>query len=198
MDMTLIKKLAALVCGIIRSRHGDVSTMDPVEQFRFAQVLPYIQGNLLDIGCGYNNLVRQYGQGIGVDVHPWPGVDVLIDDSARLPFPNDAFDTISIIAALNHIPNRDAMLGEVRRMLRDNGHLVLTMIGPLTGYLAHIIFRQDEQLRGRMEGELKGMSSNQITDLLSRAGFEIIVHKRFELGLNHLYVACRRDREETI
>ncbi len=170
--------------------------MDFMERFRLSQALSHIRGRLLDIGCGYNNLVRRYGNGVGVDVYPWPGVDVLIGDDSRLPFPDGVFDTVTIIAALNHIPDRDVLLNEVRRVLRREGHLILTMIGPITGWLAHIVFRQDERTRGKVKhGELRGMTVRQITRLLSSAGFEISVHKTFECGLNHLYVARKRDQE---
>jgi SAM-dependent methyltransferase len=164
--------------------------MDFAERFRLSQVLPYVHGVLLDIGCGYNNLVRRYGRGVGVDVYPWPGVDVLVDDCSRLPFSQNTFDTVTIVATLNHIPNRDAVMLEVRRVLKYDGHLVVTMIGPIIGWLAHIVFRQDERLRGGMvDGELKGMTDGHVLSLLYGAGFDVKLRKRFELGLNRLYLA---------
>ena len=42
--------------------------MDMLESRRLAVALPYVRGRLLDIGCGYNNLVRAYGSGVGVEV----------------------------------------------------------------------------------------------------------------------------------
>lgn len=63
--------------------------MDILEGWRIAKVLPMIQGRLLDVGCGFNNLVKAYGSGVGVNVFPWKGVDVLIGDSAFLPFPDE-------------------------------------------------------------------------------------------------------------
>ena len=35
---------------------------------RVRAVLPHIRGRLLDVGCGFNRLVRNYENGIGVDV----------------------------------------------------------------------------------------------------------------------------------
>jgi len=92
--------------------------MDKAEKFRIEKALPLVRGRLLDLGCGYNNLVRQHNSfGVGVDVFPWPGVDVLIGDSARLPFPDESFDSVAILAALNHIPNREQALCEANRVL---------------------------------------------------------------------------------
>ncbi len=33
--------------------------------------MKYANGKVLDIGCGANNFVRSYGNGVGVDVYPW-------------------------------------------------------------------------------------------------------------------------------
>ena len=76
-------------------------------QWRIQAVRSHVSGRLLDIGCGTNSLVRCYqGEGVGVDVHQWGDVDLLVEDSAELPFGDAQFDTVTIIAALNHIPNR--------------------------------------------------------------------------------------------
>ncbi|MBA7545988.1 2-methoxy-6-polyprenyl-1,4-benzoquinol methylase, mitochondrial [subsurface metagenome] len=90
-------------------------------------MLPHIRGRLLDIGCGTNKLVKFYmGEGIGVDVYQWGGgdVDLLFDNSAKLPFKNETFDTVTIVGALNHIPNRSEVLAEAHRILRQMGELL--------------------------------------------------------------------------
>ena len=53
---------------------------------RIQAVLPHVNGRLLDVGCGSNQLVRHYANGVGVDVHPWPGADVIVSDTATLAF----------------------------------------------------------------------------------------------------------------
>jgi len=76
-----------------------------LDEIRFSTVLPFIEGDLLDIGCGMNELVRDYyKKGIGVDVDSRGGDDVLIvKDSSKLEFEDKSFDTATILAALNHI-----------------------------------------------------------------------------------------------
>jgi SAM-dependent methyltransferase len=164
--------------------------MDILEPTRINKVLPWVRGRLLDVGCGYNNLVRKYGRGVGADVYPWPGADVLIGSAARLPFQDQAFDTVTIVAALNHIPNREMALREVRRVLADDGRLVLTMIDQWVGLIGHVVFRQDEQVRGGGDRrERKGLSPRTVRALLHGAGFVLERRVHFELFLNAVYVA---------
>jgi SAM-dependent methyltransferase len=164
--------------------------MDLLEPWRHRVVLPFVRGRLLDLACGYNNLTRAHGSGVGADVYPWEGIDVLIGDAAALPFGDSQFDTVSVLAALNHIPNREAALLAVVRVLRPGGLFLATMIGPWTGRVAHLLFHQDEARRGGMRpGELDGIRPRDMRALLAGAGLELVREVRFQLGLNRLYVS---------
>ncbi|MFQ5742035.1 MAG: class I SAM-dependent methyltransferase [Acidobacteriota bacterium] len=155
-------------------------------------MLPTIRGHLLDLGCGTNELARRYGEGVGVDVYQFGGVDVLVGDSAQLPFEDEIFDTVSIVAALNHIPNRRQTLREVRRVLRSNGRVVVTMIPPTISTAWHMLRRKwdaDQTLRGMKPGEVYGLRRAEVRTLLKEADFEIIEEKAFMFGINRLTVA---------
>jgi SAM-dependent methyltransferase len=168
-------------------------SMDSLERWRLKMVLPLIRGSVCDVGCGYNNLTRNYsGPGVAVDVHPWPGVDVVIKDVSHLPFRDHQFDTVTVLAALNHFPDRPRALREIRRVLKPEGRLVFTMIGPLTGIVAHMLFRNDEAVRGGFhKGEALGLSRREIRRLLQVTGFQLADIIPFQLGLNAVYVATK-------
>src|SRR3989338_7316306 len=105
---------------------------DPLGKFllrlRIKAALPHIHGRLLDIGCGTNVLIKNhYPNGIGVEVYDWGTVDLVVANTAHLPFANGEFDTVAIIATLNHIPNRAEVLLEAHRVLALNGRLLITM-----------------------------------------------------------------------
>jgi SAM-dependent methyltransferase len=158
---------------------------------RVRAVLPHISGRLLDVGCGFNRLVRNYANGVGVDVHPWPGADVIVADTATLQFESASFDTVTIIAALNHIPNRVAVLAECRRLLRPGGRVVITMLTPRTSRIWHWLrapWDADQRDRGMQPGEVFGFTSAQLLEMFNRAGFTLLVHERFMLGFNSVYV----------
>jgi SAM-dependent methyltransferase len=158
---------------------------------RVRAVLPYVRGRLLDVGCGFNNLVRVYMNGVGVDVHPWPGADVIVTDTAALQWEPQSFDTVTIIAALNHIPNRAAVLNECRRVLRPGGRIVITMLTPRTSRIWHWLrapWDADQRQRGMRPGEVYGFTCAQLLELFGQAGFRLLSQQPFMLGLNRVYV----------
>ena len=159
---------------------------------RIRVVLPFIKGKLLDIGCGENELVRSYpDKGIGVDVYPWDNVDLIVKDAAKLPFDDKSFDTATIVAALNHIPNRDKVLVEINRVLKNDGKLIITSIGPKIGRVWHFLVRhwdEDQTERGMKEGEVWGFSKPELKELLFKSGFQTIDEGSFNLGMNQFFV----------
>ena len=161
--------------------------------WRVRVVLPHVHGRLLDIGCGTNELVRSYsGEGIGVDVHQWGDVDIVIDNSANLPFRNQQFDTVTIIAALNHIPNREDVLKEAYRVLKANGKIIITMIPPFISRIWHFLRKPwdvDQGERGMKKGEVFGLTEKDVHIILKQSGFKILYERRFMLAINCLTIA---------
>ena len=166
--------------------------------WRIRVVQPHVRGRLLDIGCGLNRLVRGYGgQGVGVDVHQWGDVDLIVPDTARLPFGASEFDTVTFLACLNHISNRQAVLGEARRVLKPGGRVLITMIPPGISRVWHFLRRPwdaDRRERGVTEGEVWGLTQRALANLLRSSGLRLVRAKRFMAGINCLFVAEADDR----
>lgn len=177
-------------------------SLTPIDEERIAMARSRCRGLLLDIGCGANELVRSYrsrqSMAIGVDVHPWSGADVVCD-TTQLPFPDTHFDTATMLACLNHIPlsKRNRVLREARRVLKDEGQLVLTMINPVVGFFAHRIrhrYDPDQLERGMGEEEQNGLWKREVERLLAENGFRITQTVPFVFGLNRLYIAQKDAR----
>lgn len=180
--LSLISRNKALDLGLI-----------PIDDERVIKALEYSKGRALDIGCGANNFIHSYGNGLGVDVFPWQGCDMVIKDAARLPFKKGEFKTITYLACLNHIPNRDESVKSAFQILDKGGRLIVTMITPNWGKFIHWIrSRNDPDHKGRHidhSHELLGMSSKEVKRILMNAGFSNVRRKRFVFGLNNLYIA---------
>jgi len=167
--------------------------LTPIIDERHNIVLNHVRGKLLDIGCGGNLLVQKYGNGIGVDVYPWKGIDILVN-TETLPFHDKVFDTITFMASLNHIPKpvRQKVLVEARRVLKDDGQILITMITPKISYVGHNYLwgwrDPDIKERGMKEGEEWGFTNKELEKILSQCKLKIQFSKKFVYGLNHFYI----------
>jgi len=169
------------------------------EDIRINKVLDFIRRdmNCLDIGCGNNRLIHMHikrgGLGTGVDIYSWQGADLVLDDTSSLPFSDKSFDCITFVASLNHIVNRKMVLKESRRVLKDDGIVIITFLTPSISTLWHKIsfWDRDQHQRGMKKGEIYGFSHGEISLLLEQTEFKVIRRERFSWGLNNIYV-CKK------
>jgi 2-polyprenyl-3-methyl-5-hydroxy-6-metoxy-1,4-benzoquinol methylase len=110
------------------------------KRYRFA--LPYCAGRqVLDAACGVgygSALLAESASGVvGVDLsedaiayarsrYAQDNVEFLVDDLQAPGLADRSFDVVCSFETLEHLPNRDAFLGHVARVLRDEGVLVLS------------------------------------------------------------------------
>jgi SAM-dependent methyltransferase len=171
---------------------------------RIAMVLPALRGRVLDVGAGDNMLLSLYragttgadaekaNQSVGLDVVDWGGECLIVPDCRHLPFPDRSFNTVSFIACLNHIPERQEALREALRVLQPGGRLVMTMISKLIGDVGHAIWwYSEDKHREVAEGEVMGMNASDVENAIAMAGFTQLERSSFIYGLNHLFTAQR-------
>jgi SAM-dependent methyltransferase len=163
------------------------------KEIRTNIVLSAVRGRLLDVGCGPNLLVQRYrqngGDATGVDVYPWPGVDLQVNDSAELPFPDQSFDTVTFVACINHIPNRGAALKEAKRLLKPQGIVLATNLTPTLSRIWHrwAFWDADQHERGMAPGEVYGLTHRELLNLAEGSGLRFVRRDSFSWGLNNLY-----------
>ena len=200
--MGFIKKIGNFVLlpfrVILKPEQVRKMGLTPIVDERHNIVLEHVKGKLLDVGCGENLLVKQYGNGVGVDVFPWKSIDALVY-TTHLPFPEKKFDTVTFMASVNHIPEdiRNKVLDEAFRVLKDDGQILITMITPKISYVGHNYLwgwrDPDIQDRGMKEGEEWGFSPKEISNVLKKSNLSIAEHKKFVYGLNHLYIVKKNN-----
>lgn len=93
---------------------------------------------VLDLGCGtgFNNpsLVK-YGKVTSVDLLKGPlesckrkGIKNLVQaDATKLPFEDNTFDLVAAIELMEHIPNDNLAISEIKRVLKPNGVFIFTV-----------------------------------------------------------------------
>lgn len=90
---------------------------------------------ILEIGCGRcqlmlkltedgHDMVAIDAEREVVDAAP-AGFDVRLAEGSNLPFSDNSFDIVMSFDVIEHIPDTDAHLNEVRRVLKPGGHYLL-------------------------------------------------------------------------
>jgi SAM-dependent methyltransferase len=164
------------------------------EDIRIHEALKWIRGYVLDIGCGNNRLISEYRQkggfGLGVDVFDWGAQDLLVEDTSDLPFGEATFDTVTMIACINHIPNRLDVMSEAYRILKPDGSLILTNLSPALSKIWHMyaFWDKDQHQRGMREGEVFGLNDIEVEALATKSGFLPKMKRGFSWNLNTIYV----------
>ena len=148
---------------------------------------PSLSGRLLDVGCGtkpYRSLfnVADYA-GLDIDSEPTRkrGIADYLYDGGRFPFEDAAFDSILCNQVLEHVFNPDVFLGEINRVLKPGGRLLLTV---------PFVWDEHEQ-----PYDYARYSSFGLRALLEKQGLQILQHKKlaadasilFQLGNAYLY-----------
>jgi SAM-dependent methyltransferase len=139
-------------------------------------------GRLLDVGCGVGQLLqvaqaRGY-QVAGCDISAWAtdyarraGYDVLTGALDELHYPAQSFDIAVASHTLEHVPAPLSFLQEIRRVLQDDGLLVIA-VPNFASVMA-------QTLRARWAGLLPDQhlwhfTPGTLRAMLSRAGFRTL------------------------
>ena len=158
--------------------------------------------SLLDLGCGGGFLLdRLADRGLtgltGMDVYDRPGGDrfeyVRGDVTRRLPFEDATFECVVAGEIIEHVPNPDELLREVRRVLVPGGTLILSTpnlvswanrvlvplgVQPLgTETSSEVALGRRHRVLGQgnqVVGHLKVFTYRALTEILERYGYDVV------------------------
>ncbi len=139
------------------------------------------RGRLLDIGCytGVFLLIAQSRgwKAVGLEPSRWAcrlarqqGLEVHEGTIAEAPWPTQSFDVITMWDVLEHLANPLEDLRRVRSLMMSGGHLALTTVD-LDSLSARLFGSRWWWL---MEMHLYYFTRDTVTQLLNKAGFEVL------------------------
>jgi ubiquinone/menaquinone biosynthesis C-methylase UbiE len=95
-------------------------------------------------------------------------------DSEKLPFADDSFDAVTCSHSFHHYPRQDRVLGEVHRVLRPDGKLLL-VDGDRDRLWGWFVFNVLVVL---VEGAVNHRTGNALRQLCRDAGFSHVMQRR--------------------
>ncbi len=153
---------------------------------------------VLDVGCFDGSLFEALGDRLVEGV----GLDPLLEREvrgprwrmlrARLPGApgiEGPFGAITLLAVLEHVPESElpGLAAEIRRFLAPGGRLVLTVPEPAVDRVLALLAAL-RLIDGMSLEEHHGFEAARTRALFEGAGLRLLVHRRFQLGLNNLFV----------
>ena len=192
---------------------GQNSWMTASEQDMFLDWLHLSAGKkLLDIACGSGGPALRIAAKtdcalVGIDLHEQAistaksyaaqrnlknGAEFRVVNAREpLPFPDDHFEAITCVDAINHIPNRPSVLAQWARLLKPGGRLLftdpVTVTGPLTS----------EELATRSSvGLLLFVPEGYDKEVIAQSGLRLLVSKNLTTNMAEVAEKRRAAREK--
>jgi SAM-dependent methyltransferase len=151
---------------------------------------------ILDIGCSqgeFQAMIPHEAIYLGIDPDAPSGSPILL----RGYFPDDfggeiggrTFDGIVALAVVEHLESAERMkfFRAALSLLSFGGKLILTVPGPKVDQVLDLLVKF-RLIDGMDLDHHHGASIKDIQHDAIAAGFSMMKHQRFELGLNHLFV----------
>lgn len=174
-----------------------------LQRWRIARASPWLPDGaaVLDVGCADGALFRHIGARLG----PGVGVEPALDGPrtvghselrpGRVP---DAvptgrtFDAVTMLAVLEHVPAaaQRALADACAGLVRPGGVAVVTVPSPAVDHVLAVL-RVLRLVDGMSLEEHFGFEPAAVPHAFAAPHWELVQHRPFQLGLNHLFVFRR-------
>ncbi|MDG5492658.1 bifunctional 2-polyprenyl-6-hydroxyphenol methylase/3-demethylubiquinol 3-O-methyltransferase UbiG [Psychroserpens sp. SPM9] len=158
---------------------------------------------ILDFGCFDGYLFKALAH---KPIKPSIGIDPLLKTHMNMGkhqlisglFPeslasDETFDAVVMLAVLEHIPRpqQQQFNASFFRYLNPSGRVIITVPSPFVDHILAVL-RWLRLIDGMSVEEHYGFKSEEVFDLFDKQNFRLIKHKKFQLGLNNLFVFEKR------
>lgn len=168
-------------------------------------VKPYLKGSVLDIGCGAALLTNfiPHGSYVGIDAnesivqrleetkpaYEFHCINVDTTDGAfKLTGLNISFDTVTLLAVVEHLHHPQIAFEACSLLLRDNGTLVITTPTPLGDRVGRVTNRILNRESKAMFPHVRLYTQQDLAELLAPLKFKLIHYRKFLFGANQLFI----------
>ena len=143
-----------------------------LQKLRFKQVIPYIKGEVLDYGCGDMGISKFIkGHYVGTE-----------DNN----FPKRKYDTILLLAVIEHLENPKRVIGCLRKYLDDAGIFIATLPTVRGERIAKLLSKLGLSYSGGREEHIECYNKKQALALFKDFS---TTHRYFEFGYNQMIIA---------
>lgn len=168
-------------------------------------VQPYLNGSVLDIGCGGAFLTNfvPLGSYVGVDANEniirrlketkpdyefhYINVDTR-EGAFKLASLDISFDTITLLAVVEHLRHPQIVFKACSQLLQDNGVLVITTPTPLGDRIGRVAIGIAKGGRKSMFPHIRLYTPQDLNKLLAPLKLKPIRYSKFLFGANQLFV----------
>ncbi len=172
-----------------------------IRYLRLRKILPCLGINnvVCDLGCGNGSILKflssKIKEGYGIDKNT-PEFEeknlhfIRGDIIQSLPFENEKFDVILLLAILEHLESPNSVFYEAYRILKPGGRFILTTPAPRSQPLLEFLaFKLKIISQEEIKEHKHYYSKQELIDLLKKHNFKVLKLKPFCLELNTLVVA---------
>ncbi len=163
-----------------------------------ARWLPGEQVSLIDIGAYHGETFQALGSQLtrGFGIEPLLEHKIETDTYTIEPgyFPavrptGNNWDAITMLAVLEHIPDEQqiAIAEASYELLRPSGRMIITVPAHAVDHILAVL-KFLRLIDGMSLEEHHGFQPADTTSIFAPPKFSLICHRRFQLGLNHLFV----------
>lgn len=180
-----------------------------LQRSRIHKAVKYIprDSSILDIGTADGSLFRaipEVNDSVGIDMNldyeNLPGTPHVMFLEGMFPQilpPSCTFDIITMLATLEHIPpgELESLAANCAKYLRSGGRLIITVPSPFVDKIL-IVLQGLHLIHGMSTEQHYGFDVRRTPAIFVPHGFKLQVRRRFQLGLNNLFVFERNSHPE--
>lgn len=181
---------------------------DYLRHARYQMVLPYVLGDVLEIGCGPGTILTWLGpkqRYVGLDSNPmlirwlvesFPMCEFYLADAEKgnLDLGEYRFDTLLLVAVIEHFTTPANILRDWVEYVREGGRVVLTTPTPVGDRVYRLAARFGIFPIQATEDHLAVLGCAAIKHLFESVGLSLVAYQTFQFGLNQLAVGEKKKR----